>query len=150
MGKRGYFGGGADQDRTGDLLNAIQALSQLSYSPTGEIFKPVSGFKDWRIIAEPPGPFNSLSAAQTARRAGFLLGAPLDTEGDPQKSSASSLGLPQGPRGIVLNRSDGQADRFRKPLISGTVRNVYLRLIGAGRQWVLIVSRKVPDILLDF
>ncbi len=34
QGKRGYFGGGADQDRTGDLLNAIQALSQLSYSPT--------------------------------------------------------------------------------------------------------------------
>jgi hypothetical protein len=34
--KRGYFGGGADQDRTGDLLNAIQALSQLSYSPTGD------------------------------------------------------------------------------------------------------------------
>jgi hypothetical protein len=34
-GKQGYFGGGADQDRTGDLLNAIQALSQLSYSPTG-------------------------------------------------------------------------------------------------------------------
>ena len=31
-----YFGGGADQDRTGDLLNAIQALSQLSYSPTGD------------------------------------------------------------------------------------------------------------------
>ena len=26
--------GGADQDRTGDLLNAIQALSQLSYGPT--------------------------------------------------------------------------------------------------------------------
>ncbi|GAW66316.1 hypothetical protein GPEL0_01f1624 [Geoanaerobacter pelophilus] len=25
--------GGADQDRTDDLLNAIQALSQLSYSP---------------------------------------------------------------------------------------------------------------------
>src|SRR5687767_13712492 len=24
---------GADRDRTGDLLNAIQALSQLSYSP---------------------------------------------------------------------------------------------------------------------
>ena len=24
---------GADQDRTDDLLNAIQALSQLSYSP---------------------------------------------------------------------------------------------------------------------
>ena len=27
--------GGADRDRTDDLLNAIQALSQLSYSPTG-------------------------------------------------------------------------------------------------------------------
>ena len=26
--------GGANRDRTGDLLNAIQALSQLSYSPT--------------------------------------------------------------------------------------------------------------------
>ncbi len=27
------FSGGADRDRTDDLLNAIQALSQLSYSP---------------------------------------------------------------------------------------------------------------------
>ena len=27
-------GGGADRDRTDDLLNAIQALSQLSYGPT--------------------------------------------------------------------------------------------------------------------
>src|SRR3989442_15949024 len=26
---------GADRNRTGDLLNAIQALSQLSYGPTG-------------------------------------------------------------------------------------------------------------------
>lgn len=26
--------GGADRDRTDDLLNAIQALSQLSYNPT--------------------------------------------------------------------------------------------------------------------
>ena len=26
--------GGATRDRTADLLNAIQALSQLSYSPT--------------------------------------------------------------------------------------------------------------------
>ncbi len=29
-----FISGGADQDRTDDLLNAIQALSQLSYSPT--------------------------------------------------------------------------------------------------------------------
>ena len=27
------FNGGADRDRTDDLLNAIQTLSQLSYSP---------------------------------------------------------------------------------------------------------------------
>ena len=30
--------GGADQDRTDDLLNANQALSQLSYSPRMEWF----------------------------------------------------------------------------------------------------------------
>ena len=29
----GFHFGGADRDRTDDLLNAIQALSQLSYSP---------------------------------------------------------------------------------------------------------------------
>ena len=28
------FGGGAERSRTADLLNAIQALSQLSYGPT--------------------------------------------------------------------------------------------------------------------
>jgi hypothetical protein len=31
-----FLFGGADQDRTDDLLNAIQALSQLSYSPIQE------------------------------------------------------------------------------------------------------------------
>ena len=30
------FFGGADGSRTHDLLNAIQALSQLSYGPTAE------------------------------------------------------------------------------------------------------------------
>ena len=30
----GEFSGGADGDRTHDLLTASQALSQLSYSPT--------------------------------------------------------------------------------------------------------------------
>lgn len=32
-GKGGSYHGGAGRDRTDDLLNAIQALSQLSYSP---------------------------------------------------------------------------------------------------------------------
>jgi hypothetical protein len=38
--------GGADRDRTDDLLNAIQALSQLSYSP--KVFRPselLNGYK---------------------------------------------------------------------------------------------------------
>ena len=30
-----FLFGGAKRDRTADLLNAIQALSQLSYGPTG-------------------------------------------------------------------------------------------------------------------
>jgi hypothetical protein len=30
--------GGADRDRTGGLLVANQALSQLSYSPNGQLF----------------------------------------------------------------------------------------------------------------
>ena len=34
-----YGSGGADQDRTGDLLLAKQALSQLSYSPNSIIKK---------------------------------------------------------------------------------------------------------------
>ena len=37
---------GADRDRTDDLLNAIQALSQLSYSPTGEESQS-SGVRRW-------------------------------------------------------------------------------------------------------
>ena len=35
-GHQGNETGGADRDRTDDLLNAIQALSQLSYSPNSE------------------------------------------------------------------------------------------------------------------
>jgi hypothetical protein len=33
--KSNGMNGGADEDRTRDLLTASQALSQLSYSPTG-------------------------------------------------------------------------------------------------------------------
>ena len=32
------LGGGDKRDRTADLLNAIQALSQLSYTPTYALF----------------------------------------------------------------------------------------------------------------
>ena len=37
-----FFTGGAEGDRTPDLLNAIQALSQLSYSPTAFDFYSIS------------------------------------------------------------------------------------------------------------
>ena len=44
--------GGAKRDRTADLLNAIQALSQLSYSPTFPVqkkhmWKEVVGYHVW-------------------------------------------------------------------------------------------------------
>ncbi len=41
-GSAGRAGGGAGRDRTGDLLNAIQALSQLSYGPTRASILPCS------------------------------------------------------------------------------------------------------------
>ena len=47
--------GGADRDRTDDLLNAIQALSQLSYSP----FFP-------GIITTLPVDVNNILTIQTA------------------------------------------------------------------------------------
>ncbi len=46
--------GGAERDRTVDLLNAIQALSQLSYSPTAlNRTKSNIGVKRLSIISFP-------------------------------------------------------------------------------------------------
>jgi hypothetical protein len=36
----GFLGGGAERDRTADLVNAIHALSQLSYGPKFPVGKP--------------------------------------------------------------------------------------------------------------
>ena len=36
QGFAGFFSGGDKRDRTADLLNAIQALSQLSYTPVSK------------------------------------------------------------------------------------------------------------------
>ena len=44
--------GGADRDRTDDLLNAIQALSQLSYSPDGSR-KLSPGFQTVKSASRP-------------------------------------------------------------------------------------------------
>ncbi len=40
-------GGGADRDRTGDLLRAKQVLSQLSYSPLRVVAAPERGGSGW-------------------------------------------------------------------------------------------------------
>ena len=59
--------GGADRDRTDDLLNAIQALSQLSYGPT----------KD-ELYSRAP---EKLSTAPDARRNGRATGAGHSSDG---------------------------------------------------------------------
>ena len=41
------FDGGADRDRTDDLLNAIQALSQLSYNPVHARVRGLTGPLAW-------------------------------------------------------------------------------------------------------
>jgi hypothetical protein len=51
--------GGAERDRTVDLLNAIQALSQLSYGPTGTVFVAKGGVHVnqtpiWVVFGEQP------------------------------------------------------------------------------------------------
>ena len=45
--------GGAERDRTVDLLNAIQALSQLSYGPTGTVFVTNGGVCVKRTVVSP-------------------------------------------------------------------------------------------------
>ena len=64
-------GGGADRSRTDDLLGAIQALSQLSYGPTGrrefycmDILIRNAEATDWATIAE----FNRALATETENK----------------------------------------------------------------------------------
>ena len=50
------FTGGADRDRTDDLLNAIQALSQLSYSPIRRVMEKIlslSIFNEGNVTSMP-------------------------------------------------------------------------------------------------
>ena len=46
----GFFGGGDKRDRTADLLNAIQALSQLSYTPMLPETLDFAGFLSYSIF----------------------------------------------------------------------------------------------------
>src|SRR5262249_1560196 len=44
-----FSSSGAERDRTVDLLNAIQALSQLSYSPVTRKFRAVPPSRQWDL-----------------------------------------------------------------------------------------------------
>src|SRR5579875_2394275 len=52
MADRFTLSGGAGRDRTGDLLNANQALSQLSYSPLTPNRLPTLGYGSVSILIE--------------------------------------------------------------------------------------------------
>ena len=58
--RRGWDGG--EGNRTPDLLNAIQALSQLSYAPSGDSEEPVR--QEPRIIVEGIDSVNEMGLAQ--------------------------------------------------------------------------------------
>ena len=58
--RRGWDGG--EGNRTPDLLNAIQALSQLSYAPRGDSEEPVR--QEPRIIVEGIDSVNEMGLAQ--------------------------------------------------------------------------------------
>ena len=67
--------GGADGDRTHDLLNAIQALSQLSYGPNagrGIYRQPIEGVNANPAAIFPPFPGirTALAEAGGSRRSG--------------------------------------------------------------------------------
>ena len=57
----GSDGGGAKRDRTADLLHAMQALSQLSYSPTA-----TCNYSGWRPTAGKPARFPRQRSVQQA------------------------------------------------------------------------------------
>ena len=71
--RRGYQEtGGAERDRTADLLIANEALSQLSYSPTGLALKGPR--ESWGMYGSPPayvnGPAFPIVGAEDTTRAG--------------------------------------------------------------------------------
>ena len=72
--KRGFAhlvqpdGGGASRDRTGDLLLAKQALSQLSYGPFGQILPNLVGLGRFEL---PASPLSGVRSNQLSYRPGF-------------------------------------------------------------------------------
>src|SRR5215469_8825106 len=87
--------GGAGRDRTGDLLNANQALSQLSYSPKFSS-RPV-GCRDRRVLLPGRVKKNSVFQVEMPERAHYLCrsaGSGLEWNG------CFLLGLAYTPRGV--------------------------------------------------
>ena len=66
--------GGGKRDRTADLLHAMQALSQLSYTPVSDLLKQVNGAHDMK--PHPPCQrlnLNILSSAEKAANPAISL-----------------------------------------------------------------------------
>ena len=87
--------GGAGRDRTGDLLNANQALSQLSYSPRN------IGAGDWNLASTPiPSPL-------------FLI------EADWTHGPSGQAGLPLGFIRVLQARVPGRTPRLPRRVAGG-------------------------------
>src|SRR5262245_19618610 len=83
--------GGARGSRTPDLLNAIQALSQLSYGPTGDA---VSGDprRDHRSVCKPAAPAVPAHGGPESR--GLAKSSEITNRWRPQVSSSFSMPSP--------------------------------------------------------
>jgi hypothetical protein len=92
--------GGADRDRTDDLLNAIQALSQLSYSPTRgpRLYVALAGVSTNPSTTEGyASERHSVGRLGTASASINMLEGPIDTPN----------------RGFLSQQGDGGIDRWR-------------------------------------
>ena len=108
--------GGADRDRTGGLLVANQALSQLSYSPTAS-FK-VSRFQSFKV-------FETLKPATL--KPDFLVGLDRLELSTSPLSGVRSSHLSYRPGYFPsINQKDPEPNTFRFVIPSET-RNLYYR-----------------------
>src|SRR5947209_9690782 len=103
--KEGLRTGGADRDRTDDLLNAIQALSQLSYGPSGARIV-LSGGGGCQTGPRPGAASTATASGATpkpSRRASSALRAGMPSPVAAETQSAPSRGASAGTRSLLLN-----------------------------------------------
>src|SRR5438270_1938674 len=96
---RWSYVGGAERDRTVDLLNAIQALSQLSYGPT-------------RRESLAAGQGGCQTRERAARAAATARGAA------PSTSSIATAGLPAWPPSLPVSAAAAAASPGRRLAIA--------------------------------